>query len=162
MRILKTMAVAAAAALWLGGPVSADETNKLTYLTFSKPVELPGLTLEAGRYRFEVADPQETGRVIKVPIADGKPAVAILLSIPRTLSKAPKDSLVLFTETPAGQPDAIKTWVYPGESIGYEFVYPRDEALKIAKRSHSTVLSKSGNKIERIDENGKPTSDDTR
>jgi hypothetical protein len=88
--------------------------------------------------------------------------IAMLLSIPKALSKAPKDSLILFGETPAGQPDAVKTWVYPGETIGYEFVYPHDEALKIAKRSHASVLSKSGNKIERIDENGKTASDDDR
>ena len=65
--------------------------------------------------------------------------------------------VVLFTETSAGEPDAVKAFVYPGESIGYEFIYPRDEAIQIAKRHHTSVLSKSGEKIERVDENGQTT-----
>ena len=28
-------------------------------------------------------------------------------------------------ETSANMPPAIKSWWYPGKSIGYEFIYPR-------------------------------------
>ena len=31
-------------------------------------------------------------------------------------------------------------WYYPGETIGKEFVYPKDQAVKIAARTHETVL----------------------
>ena len=154
MRIMKAMTVAAVAVLWLSAPVKADESSKLTYLTFSKSVQLPGVTLPAGRYRFEVADPEETRRVIKVQSEDGKKQLAMLMSIPNQLSRPAKDPLVLFAETPATEPDAVKAFVYPGESIGYEFIYPHDEAIKLAKRHHVSVLSKSGEKIERIDETG--------
>jgi hypothetical protein len=62
------LAITAVAAVLLSGvdtPARADENNKLTYFTFSKPVQLPGKTLPAGKYRFELADPQESRRVIK-------------------------------------------------------------------------------------------------
>src|SRR6185295_7111331 len=49
--------------------------------------------------------------------------------------------VVMFAESPAGAPRAVKVWFYPGETAGYEFVYPHSQALKIAKATHSKVLS---------------------
>jgi len=154
MRTLKMLIAIAAATLCVTVPSRADETNKLTYLTFNKPVQLPGVTLPAGRYRFELADTQESRRVIKVQSEDGKRQLAMLLSIPNQLRDAPKDPVVMFRETAQGQPDAIRSWNYPGERIGYEFIYPKSEALVIAHRTHQPVLAKEGDKVHHIDENG--------
>jgi len=143
-------------------PAQADEASKLTNFTFSKAVQLPGVTLQPGKYRFELADPQESRRVIKVSNEDGSKQLAILQTIPVTLRRPAKDPIVLFGEVPASEPDAVKAWVYPGESTGYEFVYPHDEAIKLAKRYHARVLSKSGDKVERVDESGAVSHDDSR
>jgi len=156
---IKIMAAASIAALCLTLPARADENTKLTYLSFSKPVQLPGVTLPAGRYRFELADPVESRRVIKVQSEDGKQQVAMLLTLQNQLPAPAKDPLVLFGETAAGQPEAVKAWVYPGESIGYEFVYPREQAMKIAGQNHTGVLSQSGNDVERINERGEKVPD---
>jgi hypothetical protein len=149
-------------AVMLSVRASADESNKLTYLTFTKPVQLPGLKLAPGRYRLELADPVDSRRVIKVANEDGTQQLGMLLTIQNELREPAKDPVVLFSETPAGEPDAIKAYVYPGERIGYEFIYPHDEAVTIAKRSHTSVLSKSGEKLERVDENGQSTTADPR
>jgi hypothetical protein len=159
---LRPAILAALAGLCVIAPARADETTKLTYLTFSNPVQLPGVTLAPGRYRFELADPVESRRVIKVATEDGKKQLGMLLTIPNTLPKPAKDSLVMFAERPSGEPEAVKAWFYPGESIGYEFIYPHDQALSIAKRHHTSVLSKSGDKIERVNENGETTGPDDR
>lgn len=151
----KMLIAIAAATLCVSLPARADESDKLTYLTFSKPVQLPGVTLPAGRYRFQLADVEESRRVIKVQSEDGKKQIAMLLTVPNQLRDVPKDSLVLFRETAQGQPDAIRSWNYPGERIGYEFIYPKDQALVIAHRTHQPVLAKDGEKIHHIDENGK-------
>jgi hypothetical protein len=63
---------------------------------------------------------------------------------------------------PASEPDAVKAFVYPGETTGYEFVYPRDEAVRLAKRYHTGVLSKSGDKVERVNEAGVSSPADSR
>src|SRR3954469_17047296 len=123
MRVLKTLIATAAVAACVATPARADETDKLTYLTFSKPVQLPGVSLPAGRYRLQLADTQESRRVIKVQSEDGKKQLAMLLTVQNQLRDIPKDRLVLFTETAQGQPDAVKAWNYPGERIGYEFIY---------------------------------------
>jgi len=154
MRLLTTLIAVSAAALCLSLPSQADESNKLTYVTFSKSVQLPGVTLPAGRYRFELADVVESRRVIKVQSEDGKKQLAMLLTVPITLRDAPKDPVVLFQETAQGQPEAVRSYNYPGERTGYELIYSHAEALVIAHRTHSPVLSKDGDKIERIDENG--------
>jgi hypothetical protein len=155
--ILVTAIVAATFSVWT--PASADETSKLTNFTFSKTVQLPGLTLQPGRYRFELADPQDGRRVIKVSNEDGSKQLGMLLTIPNELREPAKDGVVLFGEAPASEPDAIKAWVYPGERTGYEFIYPHDQAITLAKRYHTSVLSKSGDgdKVERVNEAGSST-----
>ncbi len=148
------VAAALMAATVAVAPARADETDKLTYLTFSKSVQLPGVTLPAGRYRFQLADTQESRRVIKVQSEDGKKQLAMLLSVPNQLRDIPKDPVVLFTETAQGQPDAVKAWNYPGERIGYEFIYPKAQAIVIAHQTHQRVLAKDGDKVYYVDDNG--------
>ena len=38
-------------------------------------------------------------------------------------------------------PPPIKGWWYPGKSIGYEFIYPRAQALQLAKVTSEPVLT---------------------
>jgi len=154
MRVLKTLIAAAALTAAVAAPARADESDKLTSLTFSKSVQLPGVTLPAGRYRFQLADTQESRRVIKVQSEDGKKQIAMLLSIPNQLRDIPKDPVVMFNETAQGQPEAVRSWNYPGERTGYEFIYPHKQALVIAHATHQPVLSKDGDKVYRVDENG--------
>jgi hypothetical protein len=85
---------------------------------------------------------------------DGKKQLAMLISVPNQLRNIPKDPVVLFGETAQGQPDAVRSFNYPGERTGYEFIYPHAQAMIIAHQTHHSVLSKDGDKIERIDENG--------
>ncbi|HET9361171.1 MAG TPA: hypothetical protein VFO58_15580, partial [Vicinamibacterales bacterium] len=68
-------------------------------------------------------------------------SLAMLLTIPNKLAKAPENAEIRFMETPANTPSAIKTWWYPGNSTGYEFIYPRQQALLLAKVTSEPVLT---------------------
>ena len=154
----------------------ADEWNKLTYLTFSGPVNMPGVTLPAGTYRFELMDPDSSRRVIRVSDKDGSKHYGIFLSVSDQKLEPSDKPVVMFKEMPAGAPQAVQAWFYPGETTGYEFVYPHDQAVKIAKATHSRVLamkdtaqtttdeeraaSMRSAEYSRIDENDKPVSTD--
>jgi len=81
MRALRTLCCAAALTAFLAPPALADEFNKLTYLTFSGPVEIPGVTLAAGTYAFKLADPETGRRVIRINDKEGKQIYSTLLSI---------------------------------------------------------------------------------
>jgi hypothetical protein len=163
-------------AVSLAGTARADEWNKLTYLTFSGPVQLPGITLPAGTYRFELADPDTSRRIIRVSDKDGSKNYGMFLSISDQKLEPADDPVVMFKESPSGVPQAVQAWFYPGETYGYEFAYPHDQALKIAKATHGSVLAmkdtpQSSTDEERmtsmksaetthIDENDRPVSTD--
>jgi hypothetical protein len=104
-------------------------------------VTLPGVTLPAGKYIFRLADPDSSRKVINVLSEDGKRSLAMLQTIPNQATKAPKDAEIRFMETSAKVPPPVKTWWYAGKAIGYEFIYPRKQALELAKATSEPVLT---------------------
>ena len=119
----------------------AQTEDKRTYFTFSGPVALPGATLPAGRYEFRIVDTTTSRKVIQVLSDDGKKPYSMSNTIPDQRRDAPKDATVSFYETPAGTPAAVKSWWYPGETIGYQFIYPRAQARQIAQNTKQPVLT---------------------
>ena len=144
MRKVRVVCGAAMLAACLAPAAHADEWTKLTYFTFSGPVEMPGIVLPAGTYKFELADPDSSRRVVRVSDREGDKIHGIFLSISDQKMKPSDKALIMFKEAAAGAPEAVKAWFYPGETQGYEFVYPHDQALKIAKAIHSPVLTAKG------------------
>ncbi len=143
---MRTLAVASAFAvltLSIGSPAHAQTHDYRTYFTFSTPVQLPGVTLPAGKYLFRLADPTTGRKVVSVLSADGRTPMAMLHTIPNRMAVAPRDPEIRFMETPADMPPAIKTWWYAGNQTGYEFIYPREQALQLAKVTSQPVLTTS-------------------
>ena len=141
MRVLKTLACAAAITVALAPGARADEWNKKTILTFSGPVQIPGATLPAGSYVFKLADIPGNRHVVQVFDKDEKKIYTTMLAIPNERLEPSDDPVVLFAERASGVPQAIKVWYYPGDRIGDEFVYPKSQAMKIAKATHQRVLA---------------------
>ena len=127
--------------LCLAPSLGADQYDKLTYLTFSGPVQVPGAVLPAGTYTFKLADPDSNRRVIQIWDKDARQLITTLLTIPDQMMEAKGDPIVLFSERPAGEPQAVKAWFYPSERTGYEFVYPKDQAMKLAQANRTSVLA---------------------
>lgn len=177
MRGMKVVCCAAALVACLAPGARADEWNKRTFLTFSGPVQVPGVTLPAGTYTFEIANPDTTRHVIRVSSQDGTKTYGMFMTIPNDRMEPPDDNVVMFAERPAGIPQAIQVWYYPGDRVGEEFVYPKDQAARIAKATHKSVLATEsatnasaseaermsamkGATVGRVDESGRMTSDD--
>ena len=54
----------------------------------------------------------------------------------------PADRTVFtFIETEPGYPLPIKEWFYPGRLNGLEFIYPREQALEIARHAKEPILA---------------------
>jgi len=115
-------------------PAQASDSDKLTYVTFSGPVEIPGLALPAGTYIFKLADPDTANGVVQVLSQDGKTVYASFFSLPETRPAPAGEPIVTLYEggVATGSPEAIKAWFYPGETTGFEFVYSREHAKKAA------------------------------
>jgi hypothetical protein len=65
----------------------------------------------------------------------------MFLTISAQRPRPSDDAELRFLETPAGQPAAVKTWWYPGNTIGREFIYPKSQARRLAQATNSTVLT---------------------
>jgi hypothetical protein len=142
MRALMTATCAVAlAVLVAAAPARADEWNKKTFLTFSGPVQVPGVTLPAGTYTFQLADLSGNRHVVQIFDKDMKKVYTTILAVPDQRLEPTDKPVVLFSEQPAGTPPAIKAWFYPGDTIGDEFVYPKRQAVEIARATHQTVLA---------------------
>jgi len=129
-----------AMAMAIGFSARADTFNKLSVLTFSQPVELPGnVTLPAGTYAFKLMDTFGNRHIVQVFNKDRTQLFATILAIPNYRVKPTEKTVIRFSETAAGAPNAIKEWFYPGDSFGHEFVYPKNRAVELAEASHEPV-----------------------
>ena len=99
--------------------------DKLAYLTFNAPVQVPGATLRAGTYRFHLTNETTSRNVLQVLSNDGAIVYAMFNTIPDSRTKLTPDPDVTFLETPAGVPPAVRSLFYGHEYSGYQFVYPK-------------------------------------
>jgi LPXTG-motif cell wall-anchored protein len=117
----------------------ADQMNKKTILTFSEPVQVPGMTLPAGTYVFKVMDSVQDKHVVQIWSADGQKLITTCLAINDSKTQPVGKTVITYDERPDGQPMAIKEWFYPGDNAGQEFVYPKTEAVQLAQVNHYDV-----------------------
>jgi hypothetical protein len=126
--------------------VKADEWNRKTTITFSGPVEIPGVhqkgwgILPAGTYVFKILDSDSDRHIVQIFNQDQTQVYATILAIPNFRLKATDKTVMTFRERPAGQPEALRAWFYPGRNWGEEFVYGKAMAIELAKASNETVL----------------------
>jgi hypothetical protein len=123
----------------------ADEWNKLTKFTFSGPVQIPGfhgtVVLPAGTYVFRLLDIQQSRNIVLVYNSDQTKLLSTIMAIPNYRLTPTSETVVTFAERPEGTPPALKAWFYPGDTYGQEFVYPKSEAVELAKEVNEPVLS---------------------
>lgn len=114
-------------------PLGATPVDKLNYMTFSKSVQIPGAVLDAGTYRFRLADPTSGRQVMQVLSNDGSIVYSMFYTREDWRSKATEKPTVTFREAPAGVPPAVRSLFYGGETRGYEFVYAKGELQTVPK-----------------------------
>jgi hypothetical protein len=117
----------------------AQPVDNRTFFTFNQPVTFPGVTLPAGKYLFRNPDGDTSGRVVQILSDDGKQSYAMLLAIPIQRTEPAAEPEIRFMETAEGTPLAVKAWWYPGKTLGWEFIYPREQALKLANTTSGSV-----------------------
>ena len=131
-RPLTSALLAASIAIAATARAGGVPNDKLAYLTFSGSVQIPGVTLGAGTYRFRVANPEASRNVLQVLSDDGSRVYATLHTIPGSRSWLSDTPTVTLKETAEGVPPAVESLFYDGDSMGYEFVYPKDGPITVA------------------------------
>ena len=140
-RIKFTLAAICAVTLLTAATASAQGTlaDRKTVVTVSGPVSVPGTTLPAGTYVFKIADSPSNKNIVQIFDRDEAKLIATLLAVPAERNEADGDPLITFKETPSDRPPAVRYWYYAGEKSGNEFVYPKAQALMIARASGESV-----------------------
>jgi hypothetical protein len=128
VRTKTTLAACGAMAMLLataGAGRALESDADINYLTFSGPVALPGVELQAGTYIFERATPSDLS-MIRVTSRDTKTvfltALTHMVTRPGNL---PRGQVVSLGESPRGVAPPIKVWYPLNRSLGHEFIYTR-------------------------------------
>ena len=127
MNVKKTVVVALSMAVLGAASASsarADEWNKLTYLTFSQDVAIPGKVLTAGTYTFRLSDSQSDRHVVQIFNQTGTQLITTLLTIGAYRLSLTDDTVITFGEPVGNAPPPITRWFYPGDTNGQEFICP--------------------------------------
>jgi len=124
----------------------ADDWNRKTTVTFSGPVEIPGVHLKgwtvlpAGTYVFKILDSASDRHIVQILNQDETTIYATILAIPNYRLKSTDKTVITFRERATGEPEALRAWFYPGRNWGEEFVYPKAKAMELAKSTNLPVL----------------------
>jgi hypothetical protein len=149
MKLLKGIGIALCLAVLCAIVVptaKADDWNRKTVITFSGPVEVPGVgqhTLPAGTYVFKILDSQSDRHIVQIFNQDETKVLTTVLAIPNYRLKTTDKTTITFRERPTGQPEALRAWFYPGRAWGEEFVYEKPRALELAKETNEPALATS-------------------
>jgi hypothetical protein len=131
-------------AVVLSTGAQADAYNNKTIMTFSQPVEVPGVNaqvLPAGTYVFKLMDNLGNRHIVQILSQDETKVFTTILAIANYRLRSTDKTVVTFRERAAGEPQAIRAWFYPGDNFGQEFVYPKLRAIELAKVAGEPVLA---------------------
>lgn len=103
---------------------AVNNSQRTTYLTFSGPVRLPGVTLGAGTYTFELPLPESNLALVRVTSRDHRhvfyTGFTTLIQRPQGMSP---DLKIVLGEAPANMAPPITAWFPQDENTGREFRY---------------------------------------
>src|SRR5204862_1516427 len=98
------------------------------------------------RYTMRLLDSSGVRNVIQVLNADETKMLTQFIAINSERLEPVDKTTCTFIETEPGYPMPIKEWFYTGRNIGREFVYPKEQALEIARHAREPILAAgSGN-----------------
>jgi hypothetical protein len=116
--------------------VFSDDYDKKTDVTIDKPIQVPGATLQPGKYKFILMNSSSNRHIVEIKSEDGKTLYATTFTTAaRRVTPTGKVALT-FYEMPAGTPDAIRQWYWPGDTEGEEFLYTHKQAAEIRAARH--------------------------
>ena len=123
----------------------AGQWNKLTRLDIDETIQVPGATLPPGKYVVKLADSPSNRHIVRFFNEDQSKVLATVLAVPNQRMQPSGETQLGWYETPAGEPPALRSWFYPGDTFGQQFVYPKEQARAIAGRTKRNVPAMDDN-----------------
>jgi hypothetical protein len=117
---------------------SADDWDHKTVITFGEVVQIPGQALPAGTYVFKTMRNTGDEHVVQIFDKNEQHLFATLLAIPvyrDAYSYHRDEPAIRFEERLSTEPQAVKIWFRPGDDIGQEFIYSKNQSQLLAMNS---------------------------
>jgi hypothetical protein len=130
-----------ALSLFLGLVAHADEADQATKISFNEPIQIPGQVLPAGTYVFKLLNGDLDMHVVQVFNADRTVLYATLQTISTDSPEPSNHTVVALAQQGTGQPDVLLKWFYPGQTIGNEFLYPKQEEKELTQAKQQIVVA---------------------
>jgi len=139
---LRSLFVLLLLGLILAAPLvlNADPVKKASDLAVFQPIEIPGMVLLPGNYVIKVPDPVDHANMVGFYNEDESYLYKLVRTIPTYRLDATDKTVITFEERAHGAPDAVKTWFFPGDHWGKEFVYSKAKAIEVAE-AEPTLLT---------------------
>ena len=140
LRITAALALSFVGSALIPG-LKADEWNKKTRITIDQAIDVQGTVLPAGSYVMKLLGSPDQGIVEIFNAAENRLLVTVLAS-PVSRFNPTDRSEFRFYDGPAGQPQELRAWFYPGDEIGFGFRSVQGR-LGQSARQHSTTSNSS-------------------
>ena len=100
-----------------------------------------GRVLPAGTYVFVLPSDPNQHYLVRIFNADRTELYATVFAISAERQQVTSDTAFTFADRGSAGPEAIVTWFYPGETIGHEFLYPKQLRQELASAKLVTVVA---------------------
>ena len=117
----------------------ADDYDKKTVVTISTPTEVPGIVLQPGTYVIKLLNSSSSRHIAEIMNERMDHLYALTFTVPAERIERTDKPVLTFYEETSGRPQALHKWFWPGETSGQEFLYPKDQAAKIAAATKQRV-----------------------
>ena len=125
-RMALTVACGIAFAAGIGTfQAKGDAWDKKTILTVNQTIQVRDTVLEPGQYVLKLFNSNSERHIVQIFNADQSHLINTVMAIPKQRMEPTGDTQFAFWETPAGTARAMRSWFYPGDTIGQEFPYPK-------------------------------------
>ena len=106
-------------------------------ISFDKPVQIPEAVLQPGKYSIRLEDRMADRAIVRITEPSG--TEHYLLTVPSKTLKTAVTGLIFFPDSSATQ--ALNGWECSGCKRPLEFVYPKDEAVKLTAETGKPILA---------------------
>src|SRR5262245_49593709 len=136
------------ALIFLAPSVRGDEWNLMTRFTVNQPFEVPNMVLQPNTpYVIQLYDSPAERHVVQIYNSDRTKLLTSFFGVSDERREPADKTVFSFIETEPGQPLPVKEWFYPGRLTGLEFVYPKQQAMEIARHAREPILAASSGNL---------------
>jgi hypothetical protein len=108
--------------------LKADELDKKTIITITERITVEDFVLPPGEYVLKLLDSPSDRQIVEIFNRDETQLIGTQLAMPASRLEPSNRTSLTFYEAPVGQLPALRTWFYPGDRNGIEFLPPHGGA----------------------------------